>query len=170
MPTRSGSKLNAPNDPALKLVLVGLGSNLDPEKNIAAALDLLDEHTSLIERSSIWQTPAVGSSGPDYLNASALIETDLGSGELKSAILGRIETELGRVRMTDKFADRTIDLDVLVYDGKVVDPELWTQAHIAVPAAEILPRLVNPLTGESLSQAADRLLPGTGILKRPDLA
>lgn len=163
-----GLKLNGPNKPQEEqdnLALIGLGSNIEPGRNLTAALDLLSELTQLIERSSIWKTRAVGSSGPDYLNAAVLIKTDLSYEKLKSDILSEIETQLGRVRSSDKYMDRTIDLDVLVFNDKQIDPELWTQAHVAVPAAQVMPDLRNQETGETLDVSSKRLSKGAGLEK-----
>ena len=150
-------------------VLIGLGSNIEPEKNIQAALDLLGKHTKIVKQSSIWQTPAVGSSGPDYLNAAALVKTSLPLENLKSDLLAGIESSLGRIRSADKYMDRTIDLDVLIYNNIEVDPELWSQAHIAVPASELCPDFINTETGEELSSAAARLSKGRNLRKRRSL-
>lgn len=150
-------------------VLIGIGSNVNPEQNIIAALKLLDKLTSLKHIATIWQTPAVGSEGQDYLNTAVLVETNLTPNQFKLEILTSIETDLGRTRSGNKYADRTIDLDILVYDNALIDDELWTQAHITIPAAEILPDLIEPTTGESLSQAANRILPGINFTERNDL-
>jgi 2-amino-4-hydroxy-6-hydroxymethyldihydropteridine diphosphokinase len=150
-------------------VLISVGSNIDPEDNLRTALELLSEKLNIIGRSSIWQTPAVGSLGPDYLNAAVLAETQLSLPDLRDHVLRRIEGELGRVRQQDKYADRTIDLDVLIFNGEVVDKDIWSQAHLAVPAAELLPDLCHPRSCEMLSQIARRLLPEEGFWMRSDL-
>lgn len=160
----------AQSESSSREVLIGLGSNIHPEHFLPAALDLLTSRTSALKRSTIWQSPAVGSAGPDYLNAAVLIQTALPLSELQSTVLGPIEMELGRIRSEDKFSDRTIDLDVLVYRGEVVDEELWTQAHAAVPASQIYPDLINPFTGESLLCAARRLTAQSKIHERQDLS
>ena len=151
------------------LALIGLGSNLNPEKNILEALRLLSSVVAIRNSSSVYQSSAIGSSGPDYLNSAVLIETNSTLEVLRNDILAPIEEQLDRIRSEDKYMDRTIDLDVLIYNQTVTDPELWTQAHAAVPAAEILPDFSNPVTGEKISQAAKRLLPGKKIQLRSDL-
>ena len=149
--------------------LIGLGSNIDPEKNIIHAIRLIAEHVTILKKASIWQTPAVGSQGPDYLNTAILIESRHLLDELKIQVLSRIEDHLGRVRFDDKNADRTIDLDVIMDNGSCIDDDLWSQAHVAVPASEILPDLKNPETGELLSQIAQSFLRVTSFLERSDL-
>lgn len=151
-------------------VLVGLGSNLDPEFNIPEALRLLSEYVTILKSSSIYQSPAVGSGGPDYLNSAALVETGLSLDLFRDEVLIPIETQLERIRSVDKYMDRTIDLDILVFNQTVADPEIWTRAHVAVPAAEVLPEFIDPETGEKISQAAKRLLTGINIQLRSDLS
>lgn len=169
MQIQLGLKLKGKTNSEQTLVLIGLGSNLNPEKNIPEALYLLGKYVTIRNISSIYQTPAIGSSGPDYLNSAVLIETNITLELLRKNILSPIEDQLERIRSADKYMDRTIDLDILVYDQTITDPELWTRAHVAVPAAEVLPDLINPETGEKISQAAKRLLPGINIQLRSDL-
>ena len=149
--------------------LIGIGSNISPEKNIKQALLLIADHVTILEKASIWQTPSVGSQGPDYFNTAILIESSYLLDNLKTQVLLKIETQLGRVRYEDKYADRTIDLDVIINNGYCIDEDLWSQAHVAVPASEILPKFINPQTGESLSRVAEILLQDTTFLRRSDL-
>ncbi len=163
-------KLNAQTDNQTIQVLIGLGSNIDPEINITAALNSLEELTCLMERATIWQTPAVGGGKSDYLNTAVLVETTLTLDQFKVSILSKIENNLGRIRLPDIYADRTIDLDILIYGNQIIDTELWHQPHVTIPAAEIFPDLVNPDSGESLSQAANRILLGIHFIERNDLS
>jgi len=151
------------------LILIGIGSNLDPEINIPKALQLLSAQVTILQVASIWQTPAVGSDGPAYLNSVVLIESPLTQEQLKSLVLTKIEKALGRVRSTDKNADRTIDLDIIMHAGICLDEDLWSRAHVAVPAAEIYPDCTNPRSGETLLQASKRLSSGENNIKRIDL-
>ena len=111
------------------------------------------ELVDVITISSVWQTPAVGFEGDVFLNAVALIETDLPPNDLKFQILRQIEAQLSRVRTEEKFAPRTIDIDILIYNDELTDEELWTQPHLAVPLAELYPTFVN-ITGEKLENVA----------------
>ena len=170
MPNLLGWKLSGQSNQKPFLALIGIGSNIDPEINLQSALDRLSEQVSIQQLASIWQTPAVGSDGPDYLNSAVLIESFLSLNHLKTHLLSVIEHDLGRLRSDDKSADRTIDLDILMYDGSCLDDDLWSQAHVAVPAAEIFPCCSNPLSGETLTQAARRLVSGKKFQKRIDLS
>jgi len=149
--------------------LIGIGSNIDPEKNIRLAVRRLSREVDILSCSRVWQNPAVGSTGPDYLNAALLVESEMGCHELKHDILLPLESNLNRVRTSNKNADRTIDLDILLFDENCLDEEMWTQPHVSIPCAEIMPHLKNPKTKETLQSAAERLFPGEGFFLREDI-
>jgi 2-amino-4-hydroxy-6-hydroxymethyldihydropteridine diphosphokinase len=134
-----------------------IGSNIEPEINILQALDLLAERARVIARSRIWETKAVGSSGPNFLNIAVSIETDLEPDEIKSTLIHPVENQLGRVRSEDKNMPRTMDIDTIFYDGQVIDENLWTKAFIALPVAELVPDLPHPATNQPLSEVSARL-------------
>jgi 2-amino-4-hydroxy-6-hydroxymethyldihydropteridine diphosphokinase len=118
--------------------------------------------------SGVWKTPAVGSPGPDFLNAAVLISSQLTTGELRNDILRPIENLLGRVRTKDPNAPRTIDLDILIYDGQILDQDLWKYAHTAIPVAEILPTYSDPQSGDQAIVIAERLRK-TSVIKKTSL-
>ena len=102
---------------ALNRVFVALGSNIEPERNLREAVRLLASRCRLLAVSAVYQTQPVGKTDqPDFLNAAALIETELGAAELKTRVLQDIERALGRVRSADKNAPRTIDLDITLFN------------------------------------------------------
>lgn len=112
--------------------------------------------------SPIYETAPVGRPDqPPYYNAAVLIETDLPPGELRDA-LRRIEQALGRVRTTDRFAPRTIDLDIALFGDEVIDldgsripdPDITRFPHIALPLADIAPHWIHPEVGRTLSHIA----------------
>ncbi|HEY59117.1 MAG TPA: 2-amino-4-hydroxy-6-hydroxymethyldihydropteridine diphosphokinase [Anaerolineae bacterium] len=134
-----------------------LGSNVCPDINIPKALKLIGKSNHLALISQIWKTKAVGHKGLDFLNVAVLIETPLSVEELKTTVLITIEKTLGRVRIKDKYAPRTIDLDIIVFDDEILDIDIWKHDFIALPLAEILPNLKNPTTKETLKQTAERM-------------
>jgi 2-amino-4-hydroxy-6-hydroxymethyldihydropteridine diphosphokinase len=146
-----------------------LGSNIRPEDHIPLAVDLLQKQLSVLQASSVWETTAVGSDGPNFLNAALLVSTSLGINALKERVLHPIEAQLGRVRSRDKNAARTIDIDMLIFDGQTLDSTLWNYAYRAVPAAELLPETLSG-TGEKLKDAAARLYRTGQIRLRTDVA
>ena len=162
-------KLNEQTNNSSLPVLISLGSNINPEKNILAAVKLLSESVDRLSISSVWESSAVGSSGPNYLKCAAQFLTQLPLEKIKSNVISPIETQLGRVRSANKYMDRSIDLDVLVYGESIIDSELWFHGYLAIPASELMPDLLNQETGESLLETADRLRKSTKIFQRLDL-
>jgi len=125
--------------------------------NFKLALEKLRDQVQIEAISKIWETPPVGTSGPNFLNAVAKIRTSLEINLLRNHVLRPIESQLGRVRTSDPNSPRPIDLDILIFDKRVIDNEIWSQAHIAVPLAEFVPDLYNPETGETLLEIAEHL-------------
>jgi 2-amino-4-hydroxy-6-hydroxymethyldihydropteridine diphosphokinase len=162
-------------EPCAHRVFVSLGSNIHPEHNLQAAVQRLASHFRLHAVSPVYETAPVGKTDqPNFMNAAALIETDLDAAALKPA-LQAIEQELGRVRTQDKNAPRTIDLDISLFDEQVLDvgprhipdPDVLKYAHVAQPLADLAPQLRHPETGQTLEEIAHGL---TGDLKpRPDV-
>lgn len=127
--------------------------------------------------SKVYQSPAVGSADqPDFLNAAALVVTTLTWTQIKER-LRKIEAALGRVRDGDKFAARTIDLDLCLYgdivvcsaDALIPPPETMEQAYVAVPLAELAPSFRHPVAGETLAAVAERLGPPSRLKRRDDV-
>jgi 2-amino-4-hydroxy-6-hydroxymethyldihydropteridine diphosphokinase len=161
--------LNAAASEDKHRVILSLGSNINPTENIIQALGLLCQQASLQRVSSAWESPAVGSEGPNFLNAAAWIETPLSMSDLKQHILRPIEAQLGRVRTADKNAARTIDIDILIYDENLVEPTAWEHAFLAAPLAELLPNFSHPQSGEPIFKAAERLAHETQLKHRPEV-
>jgi 2-amino-4-hydroxy-6-hydroxymethyldihydropteridine diphosphokinase len=151
------------------LVCLSLGSNIAPADNLKQALELLRQELTVLAVSRAWRTPAVGSQGPDFLNAAVLVHAPQPASQLKSRVLRDIEARLGRIRSDDKYAPRTIDIDIIVDGDQVVDPELWQYAHLAQPVAELLPDLVDPSSGQTLEAIAERLRPLARIRPCPEM-
>jgi 2-amino-4-hydroxy-6-hydroxymethyldihydropteridine diphosphokinase len=137
-------------------VYIGIGSNIGAQQNVLFALRLLAKKTQIVAISTIYLTepvcPDCVPDEPDYLNGVVEIETDLSPVELKNDVLRGIEEELGRVRTDDKYAPRTIDMDILLYGDKVIredgfnipDPLISERAFLAIPLWELNPDLVLP--------------------------
>lgn len=136
---------------------VGIGSNLgDRESHLRRALELLaaEEGIEVVAVSALRETEPVGpvEQGP-FLNGAVHVETELRPRELLERLLD-IEERLGRVRR-ERFGPRTIDLDLLVYGGEVVDdpgltlphPRLHERRFALEPLAELAPGLIVPGRG-----------------------
>lgn len=143
-------------------VYLSFGSNLgDRESSIRKALDSLAAggHIRVVRVSSMYETAPVGfTDQPDFINAVALVETDLSPLDLLRTILD-LEREMGRVRNL-RWGPRVIDIDILLYDESQVDseeltiphPRMMERAFVLAPLAEIAPDLVLP-NGRTASQA-----------------
>jgi 2-amino-4-hydroxy-6-hydroxymethyldihydropteridine diphosphokinase len=126
-------------------------------EHIPAAIEALKARCQVLAVSTTWRGPAIGSNAPDFVNAVVEVETPLTPEQLKAEVLAPIEGKLGRKRTGDRFAPRTIDLDIVVFGSQVVDADLWSYGHLAVPLAELNPLLKHPETGEELREIAARL-------------
>ena len=168
--------------------LVLLGSNVERERNIPEAIRRLRRHPSLeVKRvSRVFESAAHGGppDAPDFYNAAAVVVTDLTPLELK-AELRAIEARLGRHRSEDRNAPRSIDLDLAYYDDvdieldgwQIPDPGATTDAHVAVPIADVAPEWVHPRTGSTAYDVmegiagVEEVTPVMGIqLGKPHLA
>ena len=118
-------------------VLVGMGSNIDPENNLLRAAAALRREFSDVKFSAVYRSPAVGMDGDDFLNACCVFRSNLAQPELRRCMKA-LEDAQGRDRSRGSWKPRTLDLDVLMYDGKVVDDELYQYAHAYVPAIELV--------------------------------
>jgi len=122
---------------ACKRVLIGMGSNIDAEAHLLKAVKALRHCFGEVTFSSVYQSPAIGMDGDDFLNACCLFDSDLTDEALKSQ-LKALEDAQGRDRSKGSWKPRTLDLDMLMYDGRVIDDELYRYAHACVPASEIV--------------------------------
>jgi len=118
-------------------VLIGMGSNIEAEKHLTQAAKALRQCFGEMCFSSVYQSAAIGMDGDDFLNACCVFESELSETQLKFQLKG-LEDAQGRDRSSGSWKSRTLDLDVLMYDGRVVDDELYRYAHACVPAAEIV--------------------------------
>ncbi|MEN8240680.1 MAG: 2-amino-4-hydroxy-6-hydroxymethyldihydropteridine diphosphokinase [Chloroflexota bacterium] len=142
---------------------LALGSNIRPERFIRLAVEELGKRFEISGISSVWETTAEGFVGADFLNAVVQIETNLTPIALKYRVLRPLEAQLGRVRTEHKYSPRTIDIDILIFGHAVLDPEIWSQPHLAVPLAELLPDLLHNNFGENLKTTADNLKMSSAI-------
>jgi 2-amino-4-hydroxy-6-hydroxymethyldihydropteridine diphosphokinase len=146
-----------------------LGSNIEPEKNIPLAVELLQEKLAVLKVSSVWESASVDCCYPNFLDMAVSISSDLGVAELKDQILRPLETQMGRVRTDDKNASRPIDLDIILFDGHVIDPGIWQHVHMAVPVAELFPDTI-AASGEHLIDISRQLAQSTPIQIRADIS
>lgn len=148
----------------VKPLFISLGSNINPLENLKSALNYLEKEFGKIKISNYYQSPAI--LGPinkdrqaNYLNAAILTESDLDIEFVKFNILRKIEYKLNRTRTFDKFASRTIDLDISIY-GSIVknteniiipDPDIMTHAHVIFPLCDLDPDFIHPINKLTLN-------------------
>jgi 2-amino-4-hydroxy-6-hydroxymethyldihydropteridine diphosphokinase len=137
---------------------IAIGSNLQqPHSQVRLAFGLLGglPKTRLIRRSSLYRTAPVGyDNQPDFINAVAEVETDLGPLELLHALLA-LEKAQGRERPFPN-APRVLDLDLLLYNDAIMQtpeltlphPRMHTRSFVLLPLLEISPDLVIPGHGK----------------------
>ena len=119
-------------------VVIGLGSNIDPEANLEQAVQELKSRFKVSKRSQWTRTKPIGiKDQPDFYNGALLMETELEQQSLKKE-LKRIEEILGRDRSLPKFGPRTIDLDILIWNKKVVDEDYYERDFLRKGVEEII--------------------------------
>lgn len=156
----------SPKQPTI--AYIGLGANVgDRAGNIADALEKLrsDPPVEVRQVSSLLENPAVGGppDSPAFLNAVAEIETTLSPRELLDRLLA-IERDLGRERHR-KWDPRTIDLDLLLYGGRVIDeadlkvphPRMHERRFVLEPLAQIAPGGMHPVRKRTFAQLLEDL-------------
>lgn len=148
---------------------LSLGSNIEPEQNLPEALRLLSASGKITAVSSVWQSQAVGSHGPDFLNACLLFLTPLSAEDLIQQVLRPAEYALGRRRGPDRNAPRTIDIDLILFDEEPYGEDFWSAPFVIVPLAELLPDYPHPRRYESLETVARRMRQKTWMINRPEV-
>jgi 2-amino-4-hydroxy-6-hydroxymethyldihydropteridine diphosphokinase len=145
---------------------VSMGSNVDPEKNIAQALRALSRSVHVTQLSTIYLTePENRPEQAHYYNCVVELDTTVPPIELKRRVLRPIEDALGRTRSKDKSAARTMDLDLILYDNLMMmttdlmlpDPDIARRPFLAIPLFELAPSLVLPGSGERIDMVASAL-------------
>lgn len=143
----------------MSVAYLGLGSNIQPEDNIASAIQALTSDFSRAWFSPLYRSPAIGLEGRDFINLAAGVETGMHPLELKQ-YLHEVENQHNRDRSVPRWSSRTLDVDILIYDDLyLVSPELeiprkeiLTMAHVLKPLADIAGDLVHPVKGLTIGE------------------
>lgn len=157
-------------------VYVGIGSNIEREPNIRAAVQALRDRFGTLTLSSVYENRPIGFEGENFYNLVTAFDTDE-SPEAVAAILHGIEQRLGRKRESSRFCSRTIDLDLLLYGDlvrhdaelRVPRPEITEYACVLRPLAELAPGLNHPETGLSYAEMWKRFSNRAQSLTRVNL-
>jgi 2-amino-4-hydroxy-6-hydroxymethyldihydropteridine diphosphokinase len=138
---------------------LSLGSNIAPEVNLTRAVAALRARFGEVLVSPVYRTPAVGFRGPDFLNAIAVIDSDIHPFALNDW-LHALELKQGRDRRDASYSDRTLDIDIIYFGDLVLDgpgdfqlprPELH-HAFVLKPLADIAPTFVDPVRRMTLER------------------
>jgi 2-amino-4-hydroxy-6-hydroxymethyldihydropteridine diphosphokinase len=138
---------------------LSLGSNIRPEQNLRQAIAALRERFGEVLLSPVYRTAAVGFDGPEFLNAVAIIDSDIHPFALNDW-LHALEEAQGRDRRDASYSNRPLDIDIIYFGDLVLDgpgdfqlprPEL-RHAFVLKPLADVAPDFVDPIRGATLAQ------------------
>ncbi|MCF6209199.1 MAG: 2-amino-4-hydroxy-6-hydroxymethyldihydropteridine diphosphokinase [Gammaproteobacteria bacterium] len=140
-------------------VFVGVGSNVERATSIRAGIADLRAHYGELRLSSVYESEAVGFIGNAFYNLVVGFDTQEPVNNVAD-VLTSIEDRNGRLRGSEKFAPRTLDLDLLLYGDAIISTarfhvprdEILRYAFVLWPLAEIVPNLRHPETGKTFTQ------------------
>ena len=132
-------------------IFVGIGSNIDREKNIKSCMSILKGVYGDIMISPVYETESMGFDGPNFYNLVSCFETDQSVYELKNT-LNEIENDHGRHFNETKFSSRTLDIDILYYDDLVLlddkiqipRKEISEYDFVLKPLVDLVPNFIHP--------------------------
>lgn len=142
----------------MALVYIGIGSNIDKEYHVANALRDIHDIFDNCRVSPIFESVAVNCSGDNYYNLVVEFTTSLSINELMQR-LKDLEISHGRKATDRRYAPRTLDLDLLLYDNVIQSklpilprPEILHHAFVLWPLADLSPELLHPELGISMAE------------------
>jgi 2-amino-4-hydroxy-6-hydroxymethyldihydropteridine diphosphokinase len=144
----------------MKNVFLGIGTNLGKrENNLDAAIKRIEENIGpVLKYSSIYETEPWGFKAENqFLNMVIMVKTNLSPFFLLEQIMN-IESSLGRVRSTERYSSRLIDIDILFYEDIIIDDQNLKIPHllldkrrfVLVPLCEIAPGLIHPVLNKTM--------------------
>lgn len=130
---------------------------MEAEGNLASAVSALRARFGALVLSPVYRTAAIGFEGADFLNAAAIIESDLDVHALNHW-LHALEDAHGRDRSGPRYSDRTLDIDIVLYDDLVLQGpgnlrlprEELKHAFVLLPLVDIAPEAIEPRSGRTL--------------------
>lgn len=144
-------------------VFLSIGSNIDPERHIPAAIEDLRALFGPLRVSSTYATAAIGFTGPTFHNLVVSFESEQEPREIARLLRG-LEERHGRSRDSQKFSSRTLDVDLVLYGNQIIEEpslrlpreEVTRYAFVLEPLAEIAPHHRHPVTGETYAELWSR--------------
>lgn len=140
-------------------VYLSLGSNQEPQRYLRAALDELRAQFGDIDISPAYRSAAVGFDGADFVNLAVGLDTALPPHALNDW-LHALEDRHGRRRDVPRYADRTLDVDIVLYDDLVtqgpghldIPRKELKHAFVLKPLADIAPTVRHPVSGRTMAE------------------
>lgn len=164
---------------------IGLGSNQGNRiEHLQNAVDLIFERIGTVKNiSGIYETPALGFEGDDFLNACINLETRFSAEKVLAQLL-QIEKDLGRKRISNNYENRTLDLDLLFYGDSIINsadltlphPRLSKRKFVLKPLAEIAPKFIHPISEKTIQELLEKtsdtseIKPSPQALKTPEFS
>jgi 2-amino-4-hydroxy-6-hydroxymethyldihydropteridine diphosphokinase len=138
-------------------IYLGIGSNINKVENIQSCLDYFNSSFKFCQISPTYQSPSYGFAGHDFYNLVLKIKSSFDLISLKKWLMA-VEDSHGRDRKQVRYSNRTLDIDILLYNEDVSDsdtikiprPEILTQAYVLKPLIDLAPDMVHPETGQAL--------------------
>jgi 2-amino-4-hydroxy-6-hydroxymethyldihydropteridine diphosphokinase len=140
-------------------VFLGLGSNVDPQRNLRLAVRELRRRYGSLDLSNVYQNSPVGFEGSDFLNLVVSLKSDESPVDIHAQIES-IHDISGREQRNSKFLSRPLDIDLLLYDDLVLDEppirlpraDVLNYSFVLRPMRELAPDLVHPVTGRTMAE------------------
>lgn len=156
---------------------ISVGSNIDRERNVTAALDALSTAYGELRLSSVFESESVGFEGNPFYNMVVGVDTPKSVGELAET-LRRIENDCGRSRDTPRFSSRTLDLDLLTYgelagsiDGvSLPREEIPENVFVLRPLADIAGTEIHPIAQRTYADLWRKFDKGSQKLRPVDFS
>ncbi|MFK5986936.1 MAG: 2-amino-4-hydroxy-6-hydroxymethyldihydropteridine diphosphokinase [Pseudomonadota bacterium] len=139
-------------------IYIGIGTNINRKFHIHLAITELKKYFNKLIISPVYESPAEGFIGTDFLNLVVYLESNLCRTEVET-IFKKIEDQSGRDRSQEKFSSRTLDIDLLLFDDQVLHSqginvprdEIVKYAFVLKPLYDIAPDVIHPENKQSIA-------------------
>lgn len=157
-------------------IYLGLGSNVEPQKNLRLALLELQHRFGDLDISHTYRNAPVGFDGEDFMNLVVRLESHISAEDVCREI-ELIHNLSGRQRSSNKWDSRTLDIDLLLYNDLILDQkpvrvprdDVLKYSFVLRPLAELAPDLIHPVTGKTMLEHWQEFDTTAHPLERVDL-